>query len=840
MISFLRKGKAMDSAASYDGAGHGSSLALYLLPGIVLAAAVIVLGWYAGMLVENRVEARARTALAEGVAKLVAAELGTVLGQIRRTLQSAAVDSRTLAALDAKRPPDSRWGEPLARALPGALWVRLVPRGWEDLDPTAKPPFGFASLELARQAERSGQPTAFEVHQPGSAQVHIAVAVPVRRGGSGPVLGTIHAALSPRWIWDLVGNLPSSTGVAVALRQRLPGGGVRVFAGDSAGDKASTGITIPGSIWDLGYATTIPERKVTESLLFWTLPWIILALIAPLIVWRLRLAQGALREDQGYVVDLVEALVSGRPPVRPRPRLAESEALLARLDSLLRVRTARPAAAAPVSASPESPAAPPGPDETAIDVAFGRVRPGAPGGRGAGPLPAGIFTAYDIRGLAGTTLTPEVMTLLGRAIGSEAYEHGQQTVILGRDCRESGAVLADALVQGLRASGRDVVDLGMVPTPLLYFATRFLGSDCGVMVTGSHNPPEYNGLKLELGGDALTGEQLQALARRVERGDLLQGEGAYRTQDLLADYVDRVASDVRLARPMKVVVDCGNGSAGRLVPILLRTLGCEVVELYCDPDGRFPNHHPDPSRPENLAELSAAVQRESADLGLAFDADGDRLGVVDTLGKIIWPDRLLMLFAQDVLSRQPGADIIYDVKSTRDLASYILLHGGRPLMWKSGHSLMRAKLKETGALLAGELSGHVFFEERWYGFDDGPYAGARLLEILSEDPRPPAEVFAELPESLSTPELLVATPKGNQHELAQRMVARADLKGATLTTIDGLRAELGKGWGLVRASNTTPHLVFRFEADDAASLAEIETLFRKLALSVDPDLQLPF
>jgi phosphomannomutase/phosphoglucomutase len=567
-----------------------------------------------------------------------------------------------------------------------------------------------------------------------------------------------------------------------------------------------------------------------------------LALIAPLLVWRLRMVQGALREDQGGVVDMVEAAVSGRPPVRPRLRLAESEALLARLDSLLRARTARPVVPVPPPASPEEPpvSTRAAPDKTAIDRAFGRVRPAAAARAGASALPADIFMAYDIRGVAGKTLTPEVMTLLGRAIGSEAYEHGQQTVILGRDCRESGAALAEALAQGLRASGRDVVDLGMVPTPLLYFATRFLGSDCGVMVTGSHNPPEYNGLKLELGGEAVNGERLQALARRVERGDLLQGDGAYRTQNLLADYVDRVASDVRLARPMKLVVDCGNGSAGGLVPALLRTLGCEVVELYCEPDGRFPNHQPDPSRPENLADLSSAVRRQAADLGLAFDGDGDRLGVVDTQGKIIWPDRLLMLLAQDVLSRQPGADIIYDVKSTRDLASYILLHGGCPLMWKSGHSLMRAKLKETGALLAGELSGHIFFEERWYGFDDGPYAAARLLEILSEDPRSPAEVFAELPESLSTPELLVATPKGNQHELARRMAEKADLKGATLTTIDGLRAELAKGWGLVRASNTTPHLMFRFEADDAAGLAEIETLFRTLALSVDPDLELPF
>jgi phosphomannomutase/phosphoglucomutase len=304
--------------------------------------------------------------------------------------------------------------------------------------------------------------------------------------------------------------------------------------------------------------------------------------------------------------------------------------------------------------------------------------------------------------------------------------------------------------------------------------------------------------------------------------------------------VDRVVSDVRIARPLKVAIDCGNGAAAIAAPTLLQTLGCEVVKLYCEPDGSFPNHHPDPGRPENLEALRQTVQREGADLGIAYDGDGDRLGVVDNQGKIIWPDRLLMLFAQDVLSRQPGADIIYDVKSSRHLASHILLHGGRPLMWKSGHSLMRAKLRETGALLAGELSGHMFFDERWYGFDDGLYASARLLEILAEDSRAPSDVFAELPESLCTPELQVPIEDGTGADLVKRMIEQADFEGATLTTIDGLRAEFGNGWGLARASNTTPSLVFRFEADDERSLAEIQERFRTLVRGLAPHLELPF
>ncbi len=842
MIGFLRRAKTQDPGSAGERGRRGRSLMYFLWPAFGLTLISVTSGWYLASLIRDRTDSRAELALAQGVGKLFVADLGAFLGQVRRTLVNAAQDPRTLESLDASaQHPDSALGEFLGRALP-AFWVRLMPAGWEQPDTSVKPPMGYASIELARRAEHTGQPTPFEVDQPGTSEAHIAIAVPVSRPGGGAVVGTIHAALSPEWVHDALANVQPETGVSLSLRQRLAGGGVRVLAGASdAADVDSPSLPVPGTIWEVGYRATAPGRSGSDSLVFWLLPLVVSAVIVLVVIWQLRRVSRALQEDLGALADMVEAAVSGRPPVRPIPLIAESEALIARLDSVLRARAAPAVSVTPAPATGEPRQRPVVPEagQPESDVALGRVKAPAPGSP-AGPLPAAIFNAYDIRGVAGETLTPAVMTLLGRAIGSEAYDRGQQTVIVGRDCRESGPELAEAMVQGLRSSGRDVVDLGMVPTPLLYFATRFLGSDCGVMVTGSHNPPEYNGVKLVLGGETVSGDQIQALTGRLDRGELLQGEGSYRSQDLLADYVDRVASDVRLARPMKVVVDCGNGAAGLLAPVLLRTLGCEVVELYCNPDGRFPNHQPDPSRPENLADLSAAVQREAADLGIAFDGDGDRLGVVDNQGKIIWPDRLLMLFAQDVLSRQPGADIIYDVKSSRELASYILLHGGRPLMWKSGHSLMRAKLKETGALLAGELSGHVFFEERWYGFDDGPYAGARLLEILAEDPRPPAEVFAELPESPSTPELLVPTADGAQHALAARMIAMADLKGATLTTIDGLRAEFAKGWGLVRASNTTPHLVFRFEADDAESLAEIESQFRKLALSVDPNLQLPF
>jgi phosphomannomutase/phosphoglucomutase len=360
------------------------------------------------------------------------------------------------------------------------------------------------------------------------------------------------------------------------------------------------------------------------------------------------------------------------------------------------------------------------------------------------------------------------------------------------------------------------------------------------MVTGSHNPLQYNGLKVVLGGDTLSQDSIQGLRERVERGNLLQGEGGRQEQDLLPDYLGRILDDVRLARGMKVVVDCGNGVAGLVAPDLFRALGCEVIELFCEVDGSFPAHHPDPSVPENLQALVLEVQAQGAEIGLAFDGDGDRLGVVDGEGNIIWPDRLLMLLAADVLSRQPGADIIYDVKCSRHLASEILAHGGCPVMWKTGHSILKAKLKETGALLGGELSGHIVFKERWFGFDDALYAAARLLEVLSVDSRTPAEVFAEQPRSVTTPELKVDMQEGQPAMVMRRLMSEAQFPGAEVSLTDGLRAEFEIGWGLVRASNTTPSLVFRFEAENEAGLMEIQKMFRKNIADLAPEVQLPF
>jgi phosphomannomutase/phosphoglucomutase len=455
-------------------------------------------------------------------------------------------------------------------------------------------------------------------------------------------------------------------------------------------------------------------------------------------------------------------------------------------------------------------------------------------------LPPEIFKAYDIRGVVGKTLTAPIVRRIGQGLGTLAQERGRDTLVVARDGRISGPELVAAVAAGIRDSGANVIDIGMVATPMSYFAAHELNTQCSVMVTGSHNPPDYNGLKMVIAGDTLAGDAIQALRARLESGLLKTGAGGIRGADIVAAYLDRIVGDVSLARPMKIAIDCGNGVAGAFAPVLFRRLGCEVSELFCTVDGTFPNHHPDPSQPKNLQDLIACLATTDNQLGLAFDGDGDRLGIVTREGRIIYPDRQLMLFAADMLARNPGAIVIYDVKSTRNLKPWIVSHGGTPLLWKTGHSLIKQKMKETGALLAGEMSGHTFFKERWYGFDDGMYAGARLLEILSRHADASAALNA-LPDSVSTPELNVGCGNESPHALIARLAASADFPGAVdLIRIDGLRVEYGDGFGLARASNTTPVVVLRFEAESEAALRRIQGEFRRVFEAAAPQVALPF
>ena len=455
-------------------------------------------------------------------------------------------------------------------------------------------------------------------------------------------------------------------------------------------------------------------------------------------------------------------------------------------------------------------------------------------------LPKEIFKAYDIRGIVGKTLTPEIVEAIGHAIGSEAAARQQHTIAIGRDGRLSGPELIAALARGIQKSGINVIDVGCVPTPMVYFAAYQLQTNCAVMLTGSHNPPDYNGLKMVLAGETLSGDTIQSLRARIEQNNLTHGNGSYTQQDISAAYIARIVSDIKLARPMRVIVDCGNGVAGAYVANLYRQLGCNVIEMFCEVDGHFPNHHPDPSDPKNLIDLINALRGNDSELGLAFDGDGDRLGVVTKDGKIIFPDRQLMLFAADVLSRNPGAEIIFDIKSTRNLFAWIKDHGGKPTLWKTGHSLVKAKMRETGALLAGEMSGHVFFKERWYGFDDGLYTGARLLEILSKVANP-SDTLNALPDAVCTPELHIHTTEGENHALLKQLQQTAKFDGAKeIITLDGLRVEYEDGFGLARPSNTTPVIVLRFEADTKDGLQRIQNDFRAIFKEASPHLQLPF
>ncbi|WP_269724263.1 phosphomannomutase/phosphoglucomutase [Nitrosococcus watsonii] len=722
----------------------------------------------------------------------------------------------------------------LKYAFPGAIGVRILPPGINDIDKQATPPLSYSSLALLRAAEESSGATLAEIHLLGHSGQYVAMAHRLL-SPDGEVAGVLFLTLEPS-VFTKALSQPGLAGGYLELRQGAKQ--QQAFASYGNRQLASTPpqglIPIEGSRWQLAYWAPIQERGENTHLIFWG--GLIFGLLALGLIFyaRDRLFARFLREDLMTLVNLVRDLqrsqLQGRYKIH-LPAFKGAAAVIQRMASDKQVtgETIAPGMAFREDAFSDE-------DFQTAESMKVKEQPLKQSGR----IAPSIFKAYDIRGVVGKTLTPESVYEIGRAIGSEARAQSQQNIIVGRDGRLSGPELAHKLIEGLRATGCDVVDIGVVPTPLLYFAAQYLSTGSGVMLTGSHNPPDYNGMKIMLRGETLALEAIQALRRRIEAEDYTRGAGDLQTVDVVPDYIERVTSDVKLTRPLKIVVDCGNGAAGEVAPRLFRALGSEVSELYCEIDGQFPHHHPDPSQAENLEDLIAKVKATGADLGLAFDGDGDRLGVIDSQGHIIWPDRQLMLYAMDVLSRHPGATILYDIKCSRHLDQVITEYGGSPLMWKTGHSLIKAKMRETGALLAGEMSGHLFFKERWFGFDDALYAGARLLEILAADTRSSGEIFAALPNGVSTPELRIEMAEGEHFQFMEKLLHQAEFPEAAVTTIDGLRVDFEEGWGLVRPSNTTPCLVLRFEANDAEALERIEDNFRRLLLEVDPSLILPF
>jgi len=786
-------------------------LALIGLVAVLLLAGA---GFYLWQQLERGAE-QSRQQEVESSARVVASDaqaaLDALLEAVDAALDEAAV-ARLLADADASalREQEAR----LAAAVPGVLGVRIITPDLDEPDYDAVPPITYASLEMMREAASSGEAPAPEVLLLGEPEEHIAVLRPLA-APDGTVIGHALFGISVDVLTEAVAGARLASGYAELVQT---GGAARVVVarkGDVAARQGVPQATLPvrGSslrvqFWAGQAAAAGAQPAGGPPLLPMAAGLALLVLLAGGAVLLRRRRAGAAPDDgergsaPAETPTLVRKLAALRRGTRPAATTEREQA---------------PAAAepAPAAAQPEQAAALPD---------------------------SGIFRAYDIRGVVGRSLSADVVRRIGLAIGSEAYDRGQQTLCVGCDGRSSSPELLAALIEGLRESGRDVIDVGRVPTPVLYFATYYLETGSGVMITGSHNPPEYNGLKMMLGGDTLFGDDIQALRARIENEEFTTGAGNLQSMDISADYIRRVSEDVPVAlgNAFRVVIDCGNGVAGDFAPKLVRALGHDVVELYCEVDGSFPNHHPDPSQPENLADLIAAVKEHDADLGFAFDGDGDRLGVVDPSGRIVWPDAQMMLFARDVLSRNAGAEIVFDVKCSSRLAKVIARLGGKPVMFKTGHSFIKNKLKETGAPLAGEMSGHIFFKERWYGFDDALYAAARMLEILMGFKQKPAEVFAKLPAGVSTPELRVDMEEGENLAFMQSLAGAGGFGDAKVTTIDGVRVDWPDGWGLVRASNTTPSLVLRFEGDDEQALERIQGVFRELLLDRKPDLSLPF
>ncbi len=765
-----------------------------------------------------------RIADTSAAAQNIATTIGSAFNEILTTLDPAAETPGLIAGLQQGNAAIATLEATMGQRHPGILRARLLDAGPHAVDYESAPPMSYAGLDMLRRSASGETVPLPEAHLIGGEGRHIAVLYRLKKA-DGTLAGHLLYALNTTLMQQILDTNSPGTGYS-ELRQRVTKGKAPVLAkaGRTTARRATADFRfpIPGTSWTLFYWTgettdATPAVAETSSGLIPILliaVTIILVLAAFILMRRKKKTQG--QQVMGGAVAHFENTEAAITEIQQLDSEATEETGIE--EEQVRPEDLRLDPGGGVEIDSE--------DEDTEMV----------------KLPDAIFRAYDIRGVVGPDLNPDVVRRIGHAIGSEAYDRGQQTIVVARDGRLSGPELGEALIEGLRASGRDVIDVGRVPTPTLYFATHFLNTGSGVMVTGSHNPSNYNGFKIMLAGNTLFGDDIAALRQRLLEKRLVDGEGTLQHMEVAEDYIRRITEDIPvvLGKSLKLVLDAGNGVAGEIAPKLFRALGHDVVELYCEIDGNFPNHHPDPGQPENLKDLIQAVADNDADLGLAFDGDGDRLGIVDGNGAIIWPDRQMMLFARDVLSRNPGAEIVYDVKCSNRLETVIEKLGGKPVMWKTGHSFIKNKMKESGALLAGEMSGHIFFKERWYGFDDALYAGARMLEILVGLKKSPSEIFAILPAGVSTPELHINLKEGEQQGFMERLLAEVDMPDAKIINIDGMRADFADGWGLVRASNTTPCLVLRFEGDNQQALEQVQEKFRALLLGLDASLKLPF
>lgn len=848
-----------------------------IIIGVVVVVLLVVVfgGVFTAKNVSKKAEVEAQKILQQASTQ-AAAKVAEPIASIQKQLDVLAQDESVLALFsEADSSTLESEGEQKKTAFKSALKLRFILPGNYEIDREAKPPFSFASIDLVKRAEKSATPVAAEAHSFGSDGAHVAFVSRVTNADN-KLVGLLHLSMPSSVIESATSafDLPDTY---IEIRQTpiiLSKYGDAKFRNGLAVNAGIKGTKWHAATWNKSSASGVTEvsEEMEEGSGMGPIILILLVLVAAVggfVFYRQRqsgsglsdmLRKGSGGDAKGEVVyqGAVKAIMDGEHPGfenlvpdlpasdRTAIQGAEPGTISQGLEGddithIARSADMPQAAAVPGNASNETP-----PEATPGQEGSPELPPELSPAESTEPVSVEIspeiFRAYDIRGVVSKNLSAAVVREIGRAIGSEAYERGQQGMVVARDGRTSSPELGDALIEGLRASGRDVIDIGVVPTPVLYFATHHLEMNSGVMLTGSHNGPEYNGLKIVLDGETLSGDAIAKIRDRITNNDLTEGQGSIQATDISSDYLRRITDDipVALAFAFKIVVDCGNGVAGQLAPQLYRAMGHDVVELFCEIDGTFPNHQPDPSQPENLQPLIDKVKEEGADLGFAFDGDGDRLGIVDGDGNIIWPDRQMMLFAKDVLSRNQGATILFDVKCSRYLKAIIESSGGKPLMWKTGHSLIKAKMKEVDAPLAGEFSGHIFFKERWFGFDDALYSGARALEILSNAEGSPAETFAVLPEGFSTPELRIPLLEKYHEKVMQILKDKGSFEGAKVIDIDGLRVDFPDGWGLVRPSNTSPCLVARFEAESKDALERIQSVFHDLLQSVSKDLKLPF
>lgn len=811
---------------------------------------------------------QARRTSTEAVAKGLALGISSQVSTLQDTVSNMATMHAVIAAVESNDPQQlAQTALMLETILPGVMKIRILPANVSELDETSTPHMGNADLVMVRDTLSNKQDPFIQGQ---GNNRHLAITAAIKNNNV--VIGVILASLKFDFLQSSLNKFQFSE-MDIDLKQ----GNTSLAKVGNPSTDTNTGdkVEVLQSSWNIYYqpGNIIDVGAMTIIICIIMLP-VLLACMAFFVSYRKLTAE--LSQDQGSILKAVKDLMSGKSVGSYPINLPELKAIISTLIQFKRVldndgkdfstetgdaetddffdepegisfldmdldteldteeknNAFETTESTPLSLSLAEE------QNTAIPSMFpSDAEPSTVKNN-----KSSIYRAYDIRGIVEKTLTKSIVYDIGRAIGSEAKGKNIKTIVLGRDGRISSAALAESLAKGIISTGVNILDIGLVPSPVVYFVIEHTEGKSGVVITGSHNPAEYNGLKIVIDGETLAGDKIQQLKKRIDSDNYLTGEtGSIEQNNMFSnEYIGMISEDIHIVRPMKVVVDCGNGAAGELAPILLKTLGCEVIELYCDIDGTFPNHHPDPSRPENLSDLITAVQHYDADVGIAFDGDGDRLGVIDCKGKIIWPDRQMMLFAKDVLALKPGSEVIYDIKCSRHLGEQIVKEGGRPIMWKSGHSFIKAKIKETAAALAGEMSGHIFFNDRWFGFDDALYSASRLIEILSADTRNSDEVFADFPDSINTPEITIELAEGESVTLMEQLFSKANFNDGNIINIDGMRVDFANGWGLVRASNTMPALVLRFEADTTENLKLIQTQFKDLLLNVKPGLTIPF